>query len=375
MHTFGQGSQVNGPGFHLDELLSLKDWTQEDLAYLLNMSVKHVNEIINHKKPITLEVAQILGQVFAEDGYDYLFWIKADATYRTHLNQSDSEKHKKQVRCKMELQQIMPISEMFKKGWLKKTNDVEELQQQAIDFWKGEIPQVNEERNHCFYRKSDSYRNFNPNFSQTWLQMAKNIAGQIQVPVYSKGKLEQLYESLKHYTVMEDGVAKFLRALNQVGVKFIQLSHFQKTYLDGAAFWSNDNPVVAYTGRYNRLDNFWFTIAHEIAHILCHLNDKDQVALDDMREKASDDESPWEKEADAYALRVLDADSILRYFSSNLNYITAAKIETFSTVYHIHSAIITGILSYHGYVSYAQIHKYNEKIKDKIPADFKVMES
>jgi HTH-type transcriptional regulator/antitoxin HigA len=50
--------------------------------------------------------------------------------------------------------------------------------------------------------------------------------------------------------------------LNNAGVVFFVLPHLQKTYLDGAAFFVDHTPVIVYTGRYKRIDIFWFTVAH-----------------------------------------------------------------------------------------------------------------
>ena len=50
--------------------------------------------------------------------------------------------------------------------------------------------------------------------------------------------------------------------------KSVNTPHLTKTYLDGAVFWDEQNPVIVYTARHNRLDNFWWTVAHEIGHIV-----------------------------------------------------------------------------------------------------------
>ncbi len=86
------------------------------------------------------------------------------------------------------------------------------------------------------------------------------------------------------YSTLDNGINQFLDKLNDIGVKFFILSHLQKTYLDGAAFISSNNPVIVYTGRYKRIDNFWFTVAHEITHVLNHLNDETQFVLDNLKD-------------------------------------------------------------------------------------------
>jgi HTH-type transcriptional regulator / antitoxin HigA len=55
--------------------------------------------------------------------------------------------------------------------------------------------------------------------------------------------------------------------LMNLGVHFVVVPHLQKTYLDGVTFWLNDRPAIAMTLRYDRIDYFWFTLMHKIAHI------------------------------------------------------------------------------------------------------------
>ena len=63
-------------------------------------------------------------------------------------------------------------------------------------------------------------------------------------------------------------------------------------------------PVVALTLRHDRLDNFWFTLFHELAHVALHL-DKDglEAFFDDLTEGSKNDRC--EKEADKRAAEAL----------------------------------------------------------------------
>lgn len=86
------------------------------------------------------------------------------------------------------------------------------------------------------------------------------------------------------------------------GVVVVIESHLPRTRLDGAAMLTHEGvPVVALTIRYDRLDNFWFTLLHEVAHVVRHLagatrsdareyfDDLDVEASGDLREAEADD--------------------------------------------------------------------------------------
>jgi HTH-type transcriptional regulator/antitoxin HigA len=91
--------------------------------------------------------------------------------------------------------------------------------------------------------------------------------------------------------------------LNKHGIHLIIEPHLPKTYLDGAVCLTHKgNPVVALTLRHDRLDNFWFSLMHELAHIALHLDGTEQWFLDDLDAQGGD---KVEQEADALAQEAL----------------------------------------------------------------------
>lgn len=99
-----------------------------------------------------------------------------------------------------------------------------------------------------------------------------------------------------------------IKTLNGFGIVLIILEHFPGTYLDGAAMCRADGtPVIALTLRHDRLDNFWFTLLHEFAHVACHLSGDTPIILDDL-DVASEDKV--EKQADRFATDALIPETI-----------------------------------------------------------------
>ncbi|MEO0854301.1 MAG: ImmA/IrrE family metallo-endopeptidase, partial [Cyanobacteria bacterium J06648_11] len=81
--------------------------------------------------------------------------------------------------------------------------------------------------------------------------------------------------------------------------------HLPKTYLDGAAMVTKEGtPVVGMTIRYDRLDNFWFCLLHELAHLGRHMDGDVEVFVDDLSLRTEDD-SDIEKQADEWANEAL----------------------------------------------------------------------
>jgi HTH-type transcriptional regulator/antitoxin HigA len=125
----------------------------------------------------------------------------------------------------------------------------------------------------------------------------------------------------------EQGPVLAKEYLNKYGIHLIIEPHLPKTYLDGAVCLTHKgNPVVALTLRHDRLDNFWFSLMHELAHIALHLDETEQWFLDDLDAQSGDQ---VEQEADALAQEALipkekwDIDSLkdatsVRFASSKL---------------------------------------------------------
>ena len=106
-----------------------------------------------------------------------------------------------------------------------------------------------------------------------------------------------------------DGPRRAAAGLAELGICFVSLPHLPRTYLDGAALQLADGtPVVALTLRHNRLDNFWFCLLHEVAHVGRHMDyDNPRAFLDDqsLRRARSPAEDPREQEADEWAEEAL----------------------------------------------------------------------
>lgn len=90
------------------------------------------------------------------------------------------------------------------------------------------------------------------------------------------------------------------------GIHFIIEPHLPQTYLDGACFKAEDGlPVVALTLRHDRLDNFWFTLVHELVHIHLHLDHENVAFFDDVEHQMTHRCDPMEEEANELTSELL----------------------------------------------------------------------
>ena len=83
----------------------------------------------------------------------------------------------------------------------------------------------------------------------------------------------QFLRQIAQMSPLEDGPIQARRSLAQHGIGLEYVNHLPRTHLDGAALRLRDGrPVIGMTLRYDRIDNFWFTLLHELSHVALHMD-------------------------------------------------------------------------------------------------------
>ncbi len=359
---------VNIPtGDYLKDELEALGWTQQDFAEVLGMSVKGVNEILNSKTALTIETAQLIGSAF---GTSAQLWLGIDAKYRLRLLE-DSEREK-ETSLQASIRRFMPVREMQKKGWLPPAKSGAEVLQAAQDFWQVREPTVSyfESLREPSYRRSRSRETFEKYYALSWKQKARREAIKLSLAAYDSEKAQALAGRIAELTTQAKGVEMAITELSNAGVGFLVLTHLPKTYLDGAALIVNERPFILYTGRFDRLDHFWFTLAHELAHIvLGHVGIDGDGILDEMNDEAGDDK---EREADLLAAQWLRHDKILAYCEPFRQYVSLVRVEACAQQVGVHPALVVGTLQYHKYLSFKNLNHLKESVLNRIPAELRV---
>ncbi|KKK61368.1 hypothetical protein LCGC14_3015040, partial [marine sediment metagenome] len=137
--------------------------------------------------------------------------------------------------------------------------------------------------------------------------------------VFKKAKKVKISKKYKHGTIDLKFMQEFAKLsakekspilaqehLKKYGIILVIEPHFSKTYLDGATILIiKDNPVIGLTLRYDRLDNFWFTLMHELGHIALHFDSGISLFYDEIEGIKTIDLDEKEREADTLAEEAL----------------------------------------------------------------------
>jgi HTH-type transcriptional regulator/antitoxin HigA len=202
----------------------------------------------------------------------------------------------------------------------------------------------------ALYRKNDHARanaKTNPYALKAWCWQVLATASEAHLPVaYEPGTVTlDFLRQLARLSWSDEGPRLAKEFLAKHGLPLVFVPHLPRTYLDGAALKLADGtPVIGLTLRYDRVDNFWFCLLHELAHVGRHMKgDGDAVFVDDMtlRDVEGEREDPKEREADEWAEEALIPEgiwkaSVVRKSPSPMAVINLAK------TLQIHPAIIAG---------------------------------
>lgn len=352
-----------GPGFYIEEELESRGWSKGDLATIIGINQSQVSEIIHNKRAITLDTAKLLGKAF---GQSPQYWLNLYTNFK--LREGVTTEAETAAETKANILTHMPIADMVKKGWLPKWNGkLLTLVNSVKKFWGIDSLDFSfmDMQVAPAFRKSEAYTKFNQYYALTWYHMTKKCAAKYKVKKYDSKKLTSISKELAEYSYYSDGIECLIDDLKDAGVKFLVLPHLEKTYTDGAAFWDGDNPVIVWTGRFKREDNFWFTVAHEIAHILMHLRSKTSFFIDS--ENMGTDEK--EDEANLFAERAIRKEEILKYLRGSK--ITAAKVRGCSEQIKMSPALIVGQLQHMGILQHYQLRKLIvQDVRSSIPKKY-----
>ena len=133
--------------------------------------------------------------------------------------------------------------------------------------------------------------------------LLKTVAEKLPTATLNRKKSRSFARQIAKLSVEVDGPRLAAEFLKSIGVIFVTMDHLPGTFLDGAAICREDGtPIIALTLRHDRLDNFWFTLLHEFAHVCLHLGKVAQVIVDDLEVKSS---AGMETEADDFAREAL----------------------------------------------------------------------
>ena len=258
--------------------------TRADLAPYIGSQSK-VSEVLNRKRPLSLAMIRNLHRGLG---------IRADTLLQERgatLGQPQYDPAN------------YPIKDMVQRGYfagwtgsLRAARQFgEELLNEFFAVFGASLPRQ------VYCRRTDAP--INTHALMAWQARVLRLIQEKTLPPYIPAAMDEaFFRRIARASFFPNGPLLVETLLNQHGIHFVVLPHLPQTYLDGASFVSpQGEPVIALTLRHDRLDNFWFTLAHELGHLHLHLPNDELVFFDDVEQGDHDTIDPRENEANQFA--------------------------------------------------------------------------
>jgi HTH-type transcriptional regulator/antitoxin HigA len=327
-----RGTTVPSPENFLRRELERRSWSKNDLAFVLGWSDKSVGHLLAGRRPINLELAKTLGAAFSMPA-EYF------ATLQQAYDLSRSRDPDPEVSRRSRLQAAFPIREMLNRGWIKGA-DPQELETQLLRFFELEnLPEPS---------SSSRTAIWNGGFELTpaqhaWLVRVRQLGMNISVPAYSEAALRSAVLLLRELVPDRKNISKVPGVLTECGVRYVLIETLGTEKIDGACIWLDPcSPLIALSLRSDRLDSYWFTLRHEIEHLLCgHGRGSMFGLLDvDLEEGLAGMSLPEERVANAAATEFCVPQGELRRLVERWPDISERNVIDFAYRFQTHPALV-----------------------------------
>lgn len=197
--------------------------------------------------------------------------------------------------------------------------------------------------------------------SRAWIQTAINISKNIATKPYDAYKLKSYLPELRNMTIQkpEEFLPRMRGIFAECGVAFVLLPHLKNSGINGAVKWvSEDRVVLAMNNRGLDADKFWFSLFHEIKHVL--QQKIKMVFISSSIEEMMNINNKLEQDADNFATNYLIPPSELRRFAPT-KFTSDDEIIAFAKSIGIHPGIVAGRLQHEGIIPPNRCSKLKEK--------------
>lgn len=240
----------------------------------------------------------------------------------------------------------LPKAELVKRGWMRSPDDIGALS--ALFF------QLHADKKQVLFRKSAEAK---APLLAVWLSKARaeaELSFHAHKAAHFSGLTKDDLRAIAQLSVDVEAIGELPGILARKGVMVVFLAALPGMKLDGAAFrLASGNPVVAMSIRFPRLDSFWFTLLHELAHVALHVDLLDEPICDDLEVEGED---VVEVAANKLAKASFVERSVWRNCEPKYNTADDAVV-AFARKIKIHPAIVAGMLRKEtgDYVRYSSI--------------------
>lgn len=340
------------PGYYVKEIVDEYGLTQEDFAKRLDTTPKTLSKLINGEQSLSRDMALKLSRLI---GNSVTFWLNLQSAYDALITEYESA---------MEMERERHILDQLDYNYFRDNYNLPDLprkkEEQVIAV--RELLGVSSLNVLSKYDMAASFRSASlqkttPNIirSNAMVQIAVNEAMQIDAPKFNKQAFTgAVYYALSLTTQHDSFYPLIEEAFRNTGVILIVMPNMKGSKINGATKKINDKIMLMVNDRRLYSDTFWFTLFHEIGHIM---NGDYGMSLEG---------SDHEKDADDFAKNQLIPQAEYENFVHENHSFDVDVIVDFAHNIDRDPGIVLGRLQYEGLVDYKDTRMKMLRTKYKI---------
>ena len=282
-------NNVYGFGSLLRRYLEYNNISQSEFAARIGVTQKHINEIINNKCDISLELMMVISLLTDIDINTIVGMEQEKRIYKYLKNKYKTEKEIKSYLKKYH------IKELKERNWVT-FKDITSPVQNTIDLLEylniKDFDTLKKYNKKILYKKKNDADEIKISL---WIAHCDKKIKNQKVNEYKKEKLIELLEELKKIRLEKLDEDKMIKLFNKYGIYLVIEEALKGTKIRGCTKVKINNPAIYMTKLYKDKASFYFALYHELGHVKSDYNMAKSKVIIESEEKI-------EKRADLFAL-------------------------------------------------------------------------
>lgn len=332
-------------GSYLKDYLEARDISQSEFAIRLGITQKHMNEILNGKTGITMEMA---GNIERLTDISASFIVAIEN--RRKLEENLLKKFESKENIIKQIKDKYCVNELKKKNWIKFKDETNIIQIciDLLDFMKiKDFEVINElEKNTLFKKTGENFEKLT-----LWVAHCDQVTQNQDVKEYKSSNFNQIIQELKEYAYLNNNYdpIEIQKILNKYGIYFCEENALSGTKVRGCFKLKGKKPAIYTTKNYSAKDSFYYELFHELGHCKSNYNEaQKKIIFEGNLEQ--------EKRADEFALETMIPKVVWKSIEKDLS---EENINKISATYKIPLSFIVGRMAN------LNIIKYNSRLYNK----------
>lgn len=340
------------PGEYLEEIIEDLGMVKDELAIRMNRPASKLSAIFKGEKAITPDTALQLEKVVGVPAH---IWTGLESEYRLTLARQELQKDKKEEKKRLKTEASLITKYYYNalaNSGVVPRHTIPEKKVEALQKFFGvtslkTIPTLKTYQP-AFKCGMAGKRTPSPEALAAWLRIGELKAIQMECAPFDKQGLVRALSDIRKMTITspEKFPKELYSILANAGVALVLHPHLPKTYANGATFWMGKKKAVLLMSLRGKFaDIVWFSLFHEIGHILLHK--RQRVFIEIKGRVFADDLKDQENQADEFALNSLIPKRDYQKFIGDKIFFSE-NIREFAKQIGIHPGIVAGRLQHEG---------------------------